>query len=72
MKMDSRLDTEVKVKRHLRVCHRPYSSQTDGQEARRMMEGLRRWVQPSKDNYIDWFDGFELGSFARSILLDIA
>ena len=70
VKMDTRLNTEAKVKsvkRHLRVCHRPYPSQTDGQDVWRMMEGVRRWVQPSKHNYIDWSDGFELGGFSRSI-----
>ena len=32
VKMDTRIDTEVEVKRHLRVCHCPYPSQTDGQD----------------------------------------
>jgi hypothetical protein len=35
VKMDTRLNMEAKVKsvkRHLRVCHRPYPSQTDGQD----------------------------------------
>jgi hypothetical protein len=32
VKMDMRLNMEVKVKRHLRVCHHPHPSQTVGQD----------------------------------------
>ena len=49
------------------VCHCLYPSQTDGQDVWRTMEGVRRWVQPSKHDHINWLDGFQLGGFAQSI-----